>query len=325
MSALSTHGSALSTHGSSGRAGALAAALDPNHLPSPPAVAAQLVAATARTDGRAADIVAILEQDPSLCAKVLRVVNSSLYGLTRPVGSLERAVVILGLKPIRSLALALSLPPDRGMDPGARGFWVESVTGAVLARELAVRARRPSPEDDLVAGLLRDLGVVILQRAFPDAWGNLAATRAECPPARVCAAEFLGLGVNHADVGATVLARWNLPDEVVTPIRYHHTPGHPRGAAGGDRAELLYFVECLTHIRAVAADAAEFARVLGTALNRFRLPPKALAEWLAGVAPKVDEFIAIAGGEAGTPPDLVGELAETLDRHQISTQGERPA
>ncbi|HEX4607099.1 MAG TPA: HDOD domain-containing protein, partial [Urbifossiella sp.] len=191
------------------------------------------------------------------------------------------------------------------------------VTGAVLARDLATRTRRPDPEDDLVAGLLRDLGVVPLQRAFPYAWRELAPVRARCSPARVCAAEVEAFGVSHPEVGAELLSRWHLPGNVVTPIRHHHDPVTP-GASWADRAELLYFVECLTRLDAVAGDTTEFARLLTIAMHRFRLPPRALAEWLGAVAPKVDEFIAIAGADVGPAPNLVATLAAAFERHGVT-------
>jgi HD-like signal output (HDOD) protein len=307
------------------RADALAAALHPDRLPTPPAVATQLARIAERADCRAAEVVEILAQNPVLCSKVLRATNSCLYAVNREVATLERAVVILGLNALRSLALAISLPSltDAPTDAHTREYWFGSVGGAILARELAAWLRRPSPEDDLVAGLLRELGAALLQRAFPDAWRALAPNRAGYVPAEVCPAEEDAIGVGHAAVSAELLRLWEFPDNLIDPIRDHHRPPRPGAAGPPDRAELLYFVECLTRLEVIARRPDEMLRVLVLARDRFALPPRALARFLTAVAPKIDEFAALIDVDIGPAPDLAGALVGGMRMLASKSQAHR--
>ncbi len=291
----------------------LAAVLDPSRLPTPPAVALQVVHAASRPDCRPAQIVSLLGRDPALCAKLLRAVNSCLYGLSHPIASLERAVVVLGLNTVRSLALGLSLPAVRmtnGTDSGLRDYWLSSVGGAIIARELTVAARGVSADDDLVAGLLRDLGAILLRQTYPVEWGALAtgdrARWLEDP----CEAELEVFGIDHADVGAELLRAWGLPQEIVEPIRHHHSPDRLSGTVGRlrVRAELLSFASLLVHLDEVAQHPALLQRLLDTAETQFRLSRTGLITFLERVIPKIDEFALLLNQDIGQCPDFAAIL-----------------
>jgi len=292
----------------------LTAVLDPSRLPTPPAIALQVVNAASRPDCEPSEIVALLGLDPALCGKLLRAVNSCLYGLKQPVASVARAVHVLGLKTVRSLALGLSLPAvkvGRSADQGMRDYWISSVGGAIIARELALLTRRPMPDDDLVAGLLRDLGEVLLQKTFPDAWGDHIARHADRLITDPCGAERESFGIDHADVSAELLRGWNLPDDLVEPIRHHHQPaflvGQPKYVQ--DRAELLHFTSYLVQLDAVAQRPELLERLLVTAQNQFKLSQSALVEFLQRVAPKVEEFAGVLNHDIGQCPDFAAVLA----------------
>lgn len=287
--------------------------LHPDRLPTPPAVALQLVNTVSRPDCTAAEIVRLLTRDPALCGKLLQAVNSCVYGLSRPVASLHRAVAILGLSTIRSLALGLSLPAmqNRGpSDEATREYWVTSVGGAVIARELAVRNRRPAPDDDLVAGLLRDLGSILLRQTYPDEWKVMAVQWADRLLAEPCEAEVETFGVCHADVSAELLRKWNLPNDIVEPIRHHH---HPEQLAGGsrplaERAELLYFAELLTHLEIVVRHPEVLDYVLTMARERFNLPQEELIKFLQNLMPKFAEFSRLLNQDVSQLPDFSAAL-----------------
>jgi HD-like signal output (HDOD) protein/predicted Ser/Thr protein kinase len=297
------------------RSTVLAALLDPSRLPTPPAVALQVIQAASRPNCRPAEITALLSRDPVLCAKILRAVNSCLYGLTKPVGSLERAIVILGLNPLRSLALGLSLPATQtGMlaDDGMRSYWLSSVSGAILAREVATRIKHPFPDDDLVAGLLRDIGMILMQRTYPEAWQAIAAQHARCLPSQVADLEEKTFGVNHADVTAELLRGWNMPEDTVEPIRFHHRSARLTGAnpLRSERAELLYFVECLTQLDNIAQNAAALDQFMTLARDRFGMSQPALVSFLQAVVPKIDEFAGLLNLNIGHCPDFARILCD---------------
>jgi hypothetical protein len=225
-----------------------------------------------------------------------------------------RAVQVLGLKTVRSLALGLSLPAvklGRAADRGLRECWIASVGGAIIARELAVLTKRPSPEDDLVAGLLRDLGAVLLQQTFPDAWAEHVTRHAERLVDDPCGAEIESFGIDHADVGAELLRGWQLPDDIVQPIRFHHQPAR-MGSVGKfrlERAELLQFAGQLVQLDAVAARPPLLERLLATARDRFNLTQPALIEFLQRVAPKIEAFAGVLNQDIGQCPDFAAILA----------------
>lgn len=292
----------------------LAAVLDPSRLPTPPAVALQIVDAASRPNPDPNEIVAFLGLDPVLCAKLLKAVNSCLYGLKQPVASAARAVQVLGLNTVRSLALGLSLPAvkvGRGADAGLSEYWVASVAGATIARELAVLTRRPNPDDDLVAGLLRDLGEVLLRQAFTDQWPAHQLCQGDRLISDPCAAEVESFGIDHADVTAELLRGWKLPDDLVEPIRYHHNPAAlaNAGKVRHGRAELLHFAAQLVQLDAVAQKSDRLERLLATARDTFGLSQPALIEFLQRVAPKVEAFAGVLNQDIGQCPDFAAILA----------------
>ncbi len=298
---------------SPGRDAVLAAVLAPDRLPTPPAVALRVVTAAAKPDCDPAEIVTLLAQDPALCAKLLQAVNSCLLGLAKPVASLHRAVAVLGLGPVRSLALGLSLPAVRTgpADAATRAYHVSSVAGAIIARELSARSPRTNPADDLVAGLLRDLGAVLLQQTFPDAWNGMVARWGDRLLAEPCEAEVEAFGVSHAEVTAELLRRWHLPDDVVEPIRHHHHPERLAGAPDGyaRRAELLYFAGLLANLDTVVRHPPVLDYVLGLAETRFHLPRPALVRFMEGVTPRVAEFGALLDRDVRDCPNFAAALS----------------
>ncbi len=297
-----------------GRAEVLAAILDPKRLPTAPAIALQVVNAASQPDCESAEIVALLALDSALCGKLLRAVNSCIYGLQQPIASVARAVHVLGLSTVRSLALGLSLPAvkiGRDADQATRDYWMSSVGGAIIARELAVLTRRSNPDDDLVAGLLRDLGELLLRQTYPDAWAKHVAYYGDGLIEDPCGAELTSFGIDHADITAEILQQWKLPADIVEPIRYHHHPAAVK--AGGlvqlNRAELLEFANYLVQLDRVAQNPELLARVLSTAKDQFHLPRPALIAFLQAVAEKIEAFAAVLNQDIGQCPDYASILA----------------
>jgi HD-like signal output (HDOD) protein len=300
------------------RKAALAVVLTPSRLPTPPAVALKVAQAAARPDCRPAQIAALLGHDPALCGRLLKAANSCIYGPPRPVTSADRAVVVLGLKTVRSLVLGLSLPAMRSKgdaDGTTRDYWVQSVAGAIIARELAVVARHPCPEDALTAGLLRDMGQLLLRQAYPGSWAEVAERNPERVLTDPCGLEREAFGVDHADVTAELLRGWNLPPEIVEPIRYHHEPDRLEGAprAVADRVAVLSLASSLAVLDAVADHPEELSRVLDLASERFGLSGDVLVQFLRGVSPKVEAFAQLIDQDIGTCPDFGTVLATATD------------
>ncbi|MCU0705368.1 MAG: HDOD domain-containing protein [Fimbriiglobus sp.] len=285
-----------------------------DHLPTPPAVAMQVVREASHPDVTSARISEILRQDPALCARVLKAINSVVYGMREQVTSVERAVLLLGLNAVRGLVLAISLPAMQASgknDRAFRDFWQSAVSGAVISRELAVRLKVPTADDEMLAGLLRDIGQLLLQQAMPDEYAEYLRGLPGRPFSEVCDYEREVFGVDHAEATAELLARWNLPASLVEPIRHHHYPAGLIDATPDlrGRCERLGFVDALTHLDVVAQSPDEVDALLEVASIRYGLNHAELVRFLEGVMPKVEEFTALLKVDVGAVPNFAEVLA----------------
>src|ERR1043166_7060033 len=200
----------------------LARIADNPRLPTPPALTLRVLEHANRPSCSMAEIGRLISLDPALVGRMLRLVNSSLYGLQRPVTSIERALNLLGLNHVRSLVLSLSLPTLRFQGSSSEQvarYWKSSVTIAIVCRELATHLKWSDTDSEMVAGLLCDFGALVLQETFPEQ----AAKRAEVPPEewieRQCELEVEHFGVDHAEAGAYILRRWRLGEDLTEAIR----------------------------------------------------------------------------------------------------------
>ena len=139
-------------------------------IPTLPGIALRVLEKVGSPDCTLNAVGDIIRQDPALCGLMLKTLNSALYSFSRPVTSVEKALVMLGLTRIRSLILTLYLPAIRSTTPASpqmQNFWKASVIGAIVARELAIQTNRRDPESDLLAALMRDLGQLVLMQVYP--------------------------------------------------------------------------------------------------------------------------------------------------------------
>ena len=280
------------------RAGLLARIADNPSLPTPPAVALRVLEKAGEPNCTLADLEGVISLDPALCVQLLRTVNSALYGLPRAVTSIRLALGLLGTSAVRSLVLSLSLPAMQSDPHEGRlsAFWRTSVAGAIVARELAVRLGRPAVEDCLVAGLLRDLGCLVLPRVFPDG-ARLLSSEGEAG-ATSCEREEDVYGVNHAEVGAHLLRRWRLPAEISDAVRYHHHPGKAP-AKTADRAWLLHFATLVARLQEHSPDPLLWERVRKLAAERFGLNEAQLLQFLEPLDRKMAELAALVQVDPG--------------------------
>lgn len=199
-----------------------------NELPSIPAAAMAVLNEVNNPNSNALSISRLLLQDQALATRVLRLANSAYYGLSRQVADLQEAVVILGMRSIRNLALVAGTYPwltkeFKGYALGPKALWTHSLGVAVGAQCLAKASRKAQPDECFMAGLLHNLGKVVLAVSLEGHLHNIFQL-AETENIGFDEAERRYLGYDHCDVGAHLAAKWNLPELFQAAMQYHHTP-----------------------------------------------------------------------------------------------------
>ena len=191
-------------------------------LPTIPTVVRKLLEMCENPKVSLAEMATIIAQDPVLAAKILKVVNSPIYGFPGRISSLTQALLLLGLNVARGLLLGVSVLEI--MQKSIAGLWEHSVGCAIVARIIARRRGLKDPEEVSVAGLLHDIGKVFLTLKFPDQYRQVVA-EANTRVILIAEAEKASFGVTHADVEAWVGKKWNFPRSLVEQMAYHHQPG----------------------------------------------------------------------------------------------------
>ncbi len=190
-------------------------------IPSLPEVVTQVVRLVNDPNSDARQINAIMMKDAAMAAKMLRMVNSVYYGLAEPVNDLEQAIVILGFKTIRSVALSISVLnmfQQQNANFNMKAFWAHSAVSACLGRLICGKARICDPEFGFTVGLLKGLGKVILAENAPE------ETRAVIAVARQYRMSFTKacrevMDTDDAEIGAWLMERWELDKILVATVR----------------------------------------------------------------------------------------------------------
>lgn len=195
-------------------------------LPSLPQSAIKVLKMTDDANASARDVANVISADLALTSRVLRIANSAYYGLSRSVSTVNDAVIILGMQAVRNLALAAASYdtlrkelPGYGMPQGV--LWRHSLACACAAQVLARRTRAARMEEAFVAGLLHDVGKVVLSVHVGPQFEAIRAL-AELDNLPFHEGEKLILGFDHAEVGAQVAEKWNLPMSLCSAIAGHH-------------------------------------------------------------------------------------------------------
>lgn len=181
------------------------------------------------------NIVRAIEYDPGMASNILRMANSAYYGCSEKISSVKEAIVRLGTKSIFQMVMAWAFSPLAQQDVPGYGLpsgqlWEHSIAVAVGAEQLAWDLNLKSPAHIFTAGLLHDVGKIVLGSFVQvDISSILELVSIEQLSFEV--AEQHVLGIDHAEAGATLLERWNLPSSVTEVSRWHHQPEWHSGKA----------------------------------------------------------------------------------------------
>jgi len=202
-------------------------------LPSQPDVYTRLMRAVKAESVSMDGIARIVEENPSIAARVLQLVNSAFFGLPRPTASIKDAVVFIGTKSLRTLVLSVEAFRGLELDEQAAGLSPTALQehAVVTARIAAEMVPTSDREAAYSAGLLHSVGILVLASQMPDEWSRIvAASRAE--RRSLAATERLVLGVTHGEVAAALLSLWGLPHDVIEGVAHHVDPSPVAGFGG---------------------------------------------------------------------------------------------
>jgi HD-like signal output (HDOD) protein len=185
-----------------------------------PTVAAEVLRLTGDPSADARRLKDCLERDPALTTRVLKVVNSSLFGLARQVSDLGQALALLGTAPLKMLVLGFSLPRDlfTGLEASVLArYWRHTLTKAVAARELAERAWRIPGDEPFTAALVQDVGVLVLCQQLGDSYLRLL-DHVQSHGGSLLDRELDVLGFDHTVLTARLLGHWGLPPTLCAAV-----------------------------------------------------------------------------------------------------------
>jgi len=200
----------------------------------------------------AADIGSVISRDTALTAQLLRMANSSFYNFPSNIDTISRAVTVVGERELRYLVLALSAVRTFSNIPveliNMASFWRHNVYCGVVARLVASKCHVLHSERLFVAGLLHDVGMLVMMNRAPDLEKQALVATAESGEKQQYEAEIELFGFDHAEVGGVLLQQWNLPEALCETVGCHHDIG---------KAENARLDAAIIHIANVIANRAE--------------------------------------------------------------------
>lgn len=290
-------------------------------LPSPPAIALRILEAVKQDEASFEELARIIQVDPALTAKILRVANSSFYSRSNTVNTIEKALSVLGLTVTKNVALSFVIAREiTGPDCGAfnfNSFWRRAVTCAVGAKLLASLLNYKN-EDLFVSALLQDIGILVMYLRFPADYQQVLEEK------RVAESSVLGFeqkifGFDHQEVGAELLEDWGLPESISTVIRHHH------GSDCADevrlQARFLRWSALLASIYDGTRSVEKVRRLKAEICPDFPVTAESLdnlVDDVAGKSVEVLSFFEIDPGEMQPFSQLLQEANEELRRINLS-------
>jgi putative nucleotidyltransferase with HDIG domain len=199
-----------------------------SHIATLPEITIKIIELVEDPDSTAGDLHKIIANDPALCARVLKVVNSAFYGLPGQIGSINRAIVLLGLNAVKNIAIAASLAKlFRGgrLCPqfSARDLWTHSIAVAATVKLLSDTLKLGLADEAFLAGLMHDIGIMVEMQAFRSKLGEVFdyADQHKCG---FMVAEQQVIGATHEDLGKALCEKWKFPRSFAFVTGHHHNP-----------------------------------------------------------------------------------------------------
>jgi len=227
---------------------------DVTTLVSPPDIWVRIHEVVRNPKSSTSDVAGITMQDPALTANILKIVNSAFYNFPKKIDTVSRAITVIGMDDLFSLVTAITAANVFSNIPSTISrpevFWRHSLSTGIISRRLARECRVLNGERLYVAGLLHDIGSLVLYSKFPDQ-ATEALMAANGDEEVIYQVEKELFGYTHADIGAELLRLWRLPDTLVEAVAWHHEPA--RATQGTIDAAIVHIANVAANRRAVGS------------------------------------------------------------------------
>jgi len=246
-----------------------------NEIPPLPNVVIKLMKLIRDPETTAKQLTDLISQDQALTSNILRLCNSSYYGMPRVVSSLSQAIMYLGFHTVRNLVITCSLrqlfnPEQEVYGYKAGGIWFHAVCCAITSQMICKKVHPDVSDSSFTGGLLHDIGQLVMAITIKDTAETIIELMNNGVPE--LEAEKVAVGISHDHLGAILANNWNFPDDLVFAIRYHHVPNQSK------RKSIL---TSIVHL----ADTIVLDLGYGIEMEQMKYPPQDFAMNLA----KVDE------------------------------------
>ncbi len=299
------------------------------NLPSLPTVAIEVLRLTKDPNSSADDLAKAIQHDPALTGKMLRVVNSAMFGMSREVGTIKHAVALLGVRTVKIMALSFSLVETMRQAEGAEfdfeAYWRRSLTTAVAARLLGKAAGSRQAEEAFVCGLLSGIGMIAAWRGAPDIYGPVLAQVAD--GRNLAEVEMETFGFTFATMSARLLKDWGLPEIICSAV----------GAANGEHlddlkgeprklADIVHAAATVSSLFCGDIPQGEVACVRGYCQELLRLSTEDVDASLSELHKHVQQTASLLSVSVGKTTDyamLQAQAAQQLAQISMQTEVER--
>ncbi|MGQ9629513.1 MAG: HDOD domain-containing protein [bacterium] len=244
-------------------------------LPTLAPLAARIIHLAERGETSARELVKLISLDQSLTMRILRVVNSALYGFSNKISSLQHAVMILGFESVKNIVLSTSALISL-RDGGAlnyRELWKHSIGCAVASKLLAERTGKLNCEEAFTAGLLHDVGKILLNKYVRGMFEE-AVHLASRHKISLHEAERNLIGITHGEMGEWLAELWQLPNSLVETISLHHEP--EKACIAPELVYTVWLADVVARREGVGGGNPQSSPVSASILDRFRLTPEGL-------------------------------------------------
>ena len=235
-----------------------------------------------------------IEKDPDLTSRLLRLGNSPFYGYTSRLTSVAEAISLIGIQRVQDLLLASSIIERfSGVEEeyvNMQSFWRHSLACGIAARVVATELRLPKPDKYFVAGLLHDVGRLVLLGQSPEAAQQVFALY-KTERMLLREAEMKVLGFDHQQIGGALLRHWRYPVALIGAVASHH---HPTLAdVGREEAAIVHFCDHLVNAMQIGCSGEQYAPPLNMkAWENLHLPLEALPLIVSAVDGQIEAVLA---------------------------------